>query len=213
VASVLYSCRLSHNLARRYCATTCKNWGFSASHASTGATVFDDVRRACLPTPNCRLTTLDSENQSQSYFTTGSLPPVHLGAKPLETHDQYFFQLNTCDYSPYVISSDERIGLSFTTAAVPRQRSLSQVRVPSLWLSCFNSPDIASSRTHREHSFQQNFYCFMTSLSSRTAYKKSFPGVLPLVTLRGGTYSFVASLFIVPLPSNGRLFSLNYSGF
>jgi hypothetical protein len=30
---------------------------------------------------------------------------VRLGAKPLETHDQYFFfQLNTCCYSPYVTS-------------------------------------------------------------------------------------------------------------
>jgi hypothetical protein len=29
---------------------------------------------------------------------------VRLGAQPLETHDQYFFQLNTCGYSPYVTS-------------------------------------------------------------------------------------------------------------
>jgi hypothetical protein len=30
---------------------------------------------------------------------------IHLGYKPLETHDQYFFQLNTCFHSSYVISS------------------------------------------------------------------------------------------------------------
>jgi hypothetical protein len=30
---------------------------------------------------------------------------LHLGAKPLETHDQYFFQLNPCGHSPYVTSS------------------------------------------------------------------------------------------------------------
>jgi hypothetical protein len=30
---------------------------------------------------------------------------VHLGAKPLETHDQYFLQMITCGYSPYVTSS------------------------------------------------------------------------------------------------------------
>jgi hypothetical protein len=30
---------------------------------------------------------------------------VHLGAKPIETHDQYFFQLSTCGYSPYVTFS------------------------------------------------------------------------------------------------------------
>jgi hypothetical protein len=30
---------------------------------------------------------------------------VRLGAKPFKTHDQYFFQLNTCGHSPYVTSS------------------------------------------------------------------------------------------------------------
>jgi hypothetical protein len=30
---------------------------------------------------------------------------VHLGDKPLETHNQHFFQQNTCGYSPYVTSS------------------------------------------------------------------------------------------------------------
>jgi hypothetical protein len=34
-------------------------------------------------------------SQSHSYFTTGD--------KPLETHDQYFFQLNTWGHNPYVI--------------------------------------------------------------------------------------------------------------
>jgi hypothetical protein len=49
-----------------------------------------------------------SRNQSQShtYFRLAVYrQSVHLGAKPLEIHDQYLFQLNTCDYSPYVISS------------------------------------------------------------------------------------------------------------
>jgi hypothetical protein len=36
---------------------------------------------------------------------TGGLQPLCLGAKPLETHDQYFFQVNTCGYCPYVTSS------------------------------------------------------------------------------------------------------------
>jgi hypothetical protein len=35
-----------------------------------------------------------------------------LGVKPLETHDQYFFQLNACGYSPYVISSLTRIWIA-----------------------------------------------------------------------------------------------------
>jgi hypothetical protein len=41
------------------------------------------------------------QSQSQSYFTTGSLPPIHLGDKPLETPDKQFsLQLNTCGRSP-----------------------------------------------------------------------------------------------------------------
>jgi hypothetical protein len=45
--------------------------------------------------------------QSQSYFTTEGLPPVHLGIKLLEVHDQksFFFQLSPWSNSPYVISS------------------------------------------------------------------------------------------------------------
>jgi hypothetical protein len=38
---------------------------------------------------------------------------IHLGARPLETHDQRFlFQLNSCGNSPYVTSSDEKMSLS-----------------------------------------------------------------------------------------------------
>jgi hypothetical protein len=44
-------------------------------------------------------------SQSQSYFTRGGLPLIRLGVKPFATHDQYFFQLNTCGYSPNVTSS------------------------------------------------------------------------------------------------------------
>jgi hypothetical protein len=51
-----------------------------------------------------------SQSQSQSYFTTGSLPPISLSwRQALETHDQqFFFQLNTCGHSPYVTSSRQR---------------------------------------------------------------------------------------------------------
>jgi hypothetical protein len=53
---------------------------------------------------------------------------VRLGAKPLETHDHYFFSaepLRSCS-----ILSDERIGVSFTIAAGPNQRSHSWAHVP-----------------------------------------------------------------------------------
>jgi hypothetical protein len=51
---------------------------------------------------------------------------LRLGSKPLEPHGQNFLSpLNTCGHSP-----DESMGLSFTIAAGPRQRSHSRVRVP-----------------------------------------------------------------------------------
>jgi hypothetical protein len=70
--------------------------------------------------------------QSQSYFTTDGLPPISSSwhRAPCESRPDFFFQLNTCSYIPYVTSSDERMGLLFTIAAGPRQRIHSQVRVP-----------------------------------------------------------------------------------
>jgi hypothetical protein len=42
----------------------------------------------------------------KGYVTTVGLPPIRLGAKILEAHDQRFFlQLNLCCHSPYVTSS------------------------------------------------------------------------------------------------------------
>jgi hypothetical protein len=49
---------------------------------------------------------LESESMSVTLWLAVYQQSV-LNAKPLETHDQYFFflQMNTCVYSPYVISS------------------------------------------------------------------------------------------------------------
>jgi hypothetical protein len=55
-------------------------------------------------TRDCPLTRL-TESQSQSYFATGGLSPIRLGAEPLETHGQNFSQMNTCGHSPYITSS------------------------------------------------------------------------------------------------------------
>jgi hypothetical protein len=57
---------------------------------------------------------------------------VRLGDKSLETHDlQFYFSSECLQLSSLCnILSDERMGLSFTIAAGPRQRSHSQVRVP-----------------------------------------------------------------------------------
>jgi hypothetical protein len=72
-----------------------------------------------------------SSTQSESYFTSGGLRPIRLGIKPFQTHDQYFFQLNTCGYSPYVTSSLTRWWVRRLKLLLePLQRSHSRVRVP-----------------------------------------------------------------------------------
>jgi hypothetical protein len=53
-------------------------------------------------------------NQSQSYLTTGGLPQISLGVRPLETHDQILF-FSTEPLRPWLlcnILSDEKMGLS-----------------------------------------------------------------------------------------------------
>jgi hypothetical protein len=47
----------------------------------------------------------ESESESKLCYDCG-LPPISSSwRQTLETHDQYFFQLNTCRYSPFVTSS------------------------------------------------------------------------------------------------------------
>jgi hypothetical protein len=53
-----------------------------------------------------------------------------LGAKPFESHDQYFLNSTFTVIAPCNIISDERMGLSFTITAGPRQRSHFRARVP-----------------------------------------------------------------------------------
>jgi hypothetical protein len=90
----------------RHCyATICNNGGSSASHASTGANICDDLQGVCLPAANCRLTILDFSGLTRF---------------------------------------------------------------------CFDSPYIASARTHRGHRFQQFLNSRMSSLSSRTHREHRF---------------------------------------
>jgi hypothetical protein len=51
--------------------------------------------------------TASSQSQSQSYFTTGGLPPISLSWRqvPWDPRPAIFFQLNTCGHGPYVTSS------------------------------------------------------------------------------------------------------------
>jgi hypothetical protein len=48
-----------------------------------------------------------SQSQSQSYFTTGGLPPISsfLRRATWDSRVEFFSQLNTCSHSPYITSS------------------------------------------------------------------------------------------------------------
>jgi hypothetical protein len=100
--------------------------------------------------------TAEYHSQSQSHFTTGGLPPICSSWRqaPWDLRPDFSFQINTCGHSPYVTSSLERMCLSFTIAAGPRQRIHSQVRVPQESWPHFT---VSDSRLH----------CRMTELTSR----------------------------------------------
>jgi hypothetical protein len=68
--------------------------------------------------------------QSQSYFTTGGLPPISSSwRQALSLKTSIFFSTEHLRLYPFRnILSEERMGLSFTTAADPRQRTYSRVR-------------------------------------------------------------------------------------
>jgi hypothetical protein len=48
-----------------------------------------------------------SQSESQSYFTTGGIPPINssLRRTPWDSRPELFSQLNTCGHSPYITSS------------------------------------------------------------------------------------------------------------
>jgi hypothetical protein len=67
------------------------------------------TRTSYLTSPHStELLTTDCRVKSQSYFTTGGLPPVSSSWRqaPWDSrHSNFFFQLNTWGYSPYVTPS------------------------------------------------------------------------------------------------------------
>jgi hypothetical protein len=74
---------------------------------------------------------------------------------------------------------------------------------------CFDSPDIASARTHREHSFPHFLYFCMTSLQTRM-----WRAPLLLVSTSMATWpDSIGNVFTELLLRNDHLCLLNYSGF
>jgi hypothetical protein len=89
---------------------------------------------------------LTSESQSQSYFTTGGLPPMNSFWRqaPWDSrHSNFIFQLNTCGYGPYVTSSLTRgwvcrlqVLLVLASAVILRSESLLyclRFETPPIW--------------------------------------------------------------------------------
>jgi hypothetical protein len=85
-------------------------------------------------------------NQSQTYFSTGGLPPISSSSRqaPWEPRPAINFPTELLrSYSLCNILYDERMGLSFRVAAVCRHRSHPRVRVPrDSWHYClrFETP-------------------------------------------------------------------------
>jgi hypothetical protein len=76
---------------------------------------------------------IDRLSQSQSYFTTGGLPPISSSWRraPWNSRPDFFFSIEHLrPQSLYNILSEERMGLSFIIAAGPHQSIHSRVRVP-----------------------------------------------------------------------------------
>jgi hypothetical protein len=74
----------------------------------------------------------DPHRERESYFTTGSLPPISLSWRQSAWDSQpvIFFQLNTCGHSPYITSSLTRgsicclqLLLALTSEVILRSKS------------------------------------------------------------------------------------------
>jgi hypothetical protein len=63
------------------------------------------------PTSTRGFESVQRQCQSQSYFTTGGLPPINSSWRqaPWDSQPEFFLQLNTCGHNRYVISSLTRI--------------------------------------------------------------------------------------------------------
>jgi hypothetical protein len=121
------------------------------------------------------------QSQSQSYFTTGGLPPINLSWRqvPWDSWPEFFFypQLNPFVISPYVTSS-------LTRRWVQLPWSLVLLKTPR-------------HGTQRKHLSQQFFYCCIRQLSHGPRREHSYP-VSPLVHVK------------YMLPSNGFFIHSHY---
>jgi hypothetical protein len=88
------------------------------------------------------------QSQSQSYFTTGGLPPISSSWRqaPWDPRADFFFRLNSCGNSPYVASSLTR-----------RWVCLSQICLVFRPTPRY----IDSARTARKHRFKQLLHCLV----------------------------------------------------
>jgi hypothetical protein len=91
--------------------------------------------------------------RSQSYFTTGGLPPISSSWRqaPWDSRSAFFFQLNVCGHSPYVTSLKRGWVGSLQLLLALASEVISQTRVPRdswpYFTVCFEYLPNTSGRT------------------------------------------------------------------
>jgi hypothetical protein len=163
---------------------------------------------------------------SQSYVTIDQ--PVLVSSTHLGPKTKFLFLSDSRGFIDVGTLSDERTGLSFTTAAGPRQRSDSQVRVPPVSDLRLPQPEGPGPRIYITQ--EQGgpvippgtgvpFRSLLRLAGLRRRCSRYLPWLGPLrkhivtALLLLHVHSFRDNVFTEPLGSNGHLFRFYYSGF
>jgi hypothetical protein len=117
----------------------------------------------------------DCASQSQSYFTTGGLPPISSfwSKAPWDSRPEIFFQLNPCGHSPYVTFSLTR-------------RWLCLLWIYLAFLQVFVS--------YLERVIENSSFCTIYKSSISTGFAKQIIHILHILCYNGSlvTWTFVS---------------------
>jgi hypothetical protein len=130
----------------------------------------------------------DCTLQSQSYFTTGGLPPVSLfwSQAPWDSRPEIIFQLNPCGHSSYVIFSLTR-----------------------RWLCLLYLAFLQAYISHIEHVIENSFLHTAYKSSDSTGFAKQIMPILSILCYNGSlvTWTFVS---LVTAKFKSHIFSVRH---